>query len=103
MNVVLNQDKLNGTNKKGTTVFNWRGQFNLDFVQYILKELAQNNSVVCDPFSGSGTVLYECAKRNIKCVGMDINPSAYYMSKFFSYANICEDDRNNLVISVKKI
>lgn len=102
MDIILSQDKLNGTNKRGITIFNWRGQFNSNFVAYILKKFAHDNSVVCDPFSGSGTVLYECAKRNISCVGMDINPSAYYMSKFFSYANICQSDRENLIECIKK-
>lgn len=100
MGTDLNQIKLNGSSKKGMSIFNWRGQFNLEFVEYILGNFTINTSVVCDPFSGSGTVLYECAKRNITCIGMDVNPAAYYMSKFFSYANKSKNDREKLIRNV---
>lgn len=41
--------------------------------QYFLKKYADNNSVVLDPFCGSGTTLLECNSAGIKSVGIDIN------------------------------
>lgn len=51
----LIQDKLDVKNKTRANLFNWRGQFTPQFVDYILENFAQNDDVVVDPFSGSGT------------------------------------------------
>lgn len=42
---------------------------------------AKEGCVIADPFSGSGTVLLESAKRGYSCIGLDINPSAYYVCR----------------------
>lgn len=43
---------------------------------------------VLDPFSGSGTVLQESARLDLKATGIEINPAAYAMSKFFTFCNL---------------
>ncbi len=98
----LIQDKLDVKNKTRANLFNWRGQFTPQFVDYILENFAANGAVVAEPFSGSGTVLLECARRNLSCYGYEINPAAYAMSKFFTICNILPQARLELISSFKK-
>lgn len=79
--------------KKRTSVFNWRGQFTPQFVDYLLEYFAKPGDIIVDPFSGSGTVLLESSRKEMTCYGLEINPSAYTMSKFFSLANVNPDER----------
>ncbi len=91
----LAQDKLDVVSKKRSNLFNWRGQFTPEFVEYILKTFVQQGQFVLDPFSGSGTVLHEAARLNIKATGIEINPAAYAMSKFFTFCNMQYSDRQD--------
>lgn len=87
----LLQEKLDVTLKKRSNLFNWRGQFTPEFVEYMINEFTQKGDLIIDPFSGSGTTLQEAILRDRAAEGFEINPSAYSMSKFFSFAN---DDTN---------
>ena len=55
--MILEQERLDATAKKRSNIFNWRGQFTPEFVEYILQTFAKPNDHILDPFSGSGTVL----------------------------------------------
>lgn len=89
----LSQDKLNVTAKKRSNLFNWRGQFTPEFVEYILQSFTKLGDFVLDPFSGSGTVLQEAARIDLRATGIEINPAAYAMSKFFTFCNLSFKDR----------
>lgn len=89
----LAQDKLNVVIKKRSNLFNWRGQFTPEFVEYILQTFTKQGNFVLDPFSGSGTVLQEAARLDLKATGIEINPAAYAMSKFFTFCNLPFADR----------
>ena len=89
----LNQQKLDVKEKNSSNFFNWRGQFTPQFVEYLLNNFSKKGTRVLDPFSGSGTVLYESAKKDYECYGYEINPAAYAMSKFFTLSNIPLVDR----------
>ena len=91
------QERLDVKTKKRSNLFNWRGQFTPEFVEYLLEMFAAPGSNVLDPFSGSGTVLQECARMNLPACGFEINPSAYAMSRFFSFCNISLNDRLEFV------
>jgi len=93
--MILEQEKLDVTIKKRSNLFNWRGQFTPEFVEYILTSFANEGDHIFDPFSGSGTVLQESARLGFKATGFEINPSAYAMTKFFSFCNLSIGDRNN--------
>lgn len=95
----LIQGRLDVRNKTRANLFNWRGQFTPQFVDYVLETFARNGNVVVDPFSGSGTVLLECARRELACYGYEINPAAYAMSNFFSFCNIVHDVRTEVASS----
>jgi len=93
--MILEQDKLDVITKKRSNLFNWRGQFTPEFVEYILTSFACEGDTIFDPFSGSGTVLQESARLGFGATGFEINPSAYAMSKFFSFCNFSNGDRND--------
>jgi DNA modification methylase len=88
----LLQDRLDVTQKRRSNLFNWRGQFTPEFVEYMLDEFTNKEDFIIDPFSGSGTVLQEALLKERAVQGFEINPSAYAMSKFFTFAN---DDLNS--------
>ncbi len=91
--MILEQEKLDVTSKKRSNIFNWRGQFTSEFIEYILQTFAKQGDFVCDPFSGSGTVLLESSRQNIQATGFEINPAAYAMSKFFTFCNLTKSER----------
>jgi DNA modification methylase len=93
----LIQDKLNASQKKRSNLFNWRGQFTPEFVEYLLRNFTKKEDFVVDPFSGSGTVLQESARKDLSAEGFDINPSAYIMSKFFTFSNLDINQRWELL------
>ena len=99
---VLLQDKLNVTQKSRSNIFNWRGQFTPEFVEYILKSYTKEGDLVIDPFSGSGTVLQEAANLKLAAIGFEINPAAYAMSKFFSFCNFSLSERWELISSFER-
>lgn len=91
----LSQDKLDVLTKKRSNLFNWRGQFTPEFVEYILQTFTKKGDFVLDPFSGSGTVLQEAARLDLKATGIEINPAAYAMSKFFTFCCLPCQDRHD--------
>ena len=52
---VLDQQRLDVTNKTRSNIFGWRGQFTPEFVEYLLDETETGTGLVVDPFCGSGT------------------------------------------------
>ncbi len=94
---ILNKERLNVTNKQRSNLFNWRGQFTPELVEYLLNEFAKPGDVIIDPFSGSGTVLQESLKKDLNVYGFEINPAAYAMSKFFILANV-EPSQRRIVL-----
>lgn len=100
MNLI--QDKLDVNTKKRANLFNWRGQFTPEFVEYIIETFnCTSDSVVLDPFAGSGTVLIESALKGISSVGFEINPAAFQMANFYKYTSLDLKDRQNLVMSIE--
>ena len=55
----LSQEKLDVINKTRSNIFDWRGQFTPELIEYLLSVFSKPGDVVADPFSGSGTVLLE--------------------------------------------
>lgn len=93
---MLSQDRLNVTEKTRSNVFNWRGQFTPELVEYILDTFACSTDTTFDPFCGSGTVLLESARCNISSVGFEINPAAYAMARFITLARLPQQEREDL-------
>jgi len=85
---ILLQEKLDVTQKTRANIFNWRGQFTPQLIEYLLSSYSKSGDVIADPFAGSGTVLLESIRKDVSCFGIEINPAAYAMSKFYSIANL---------------
>jgi DNA modification methylase len=96
MFVDLESACLNVENKTRSNLFGWRGQFTPQFVDYLLETYARLGQVVLDPFCGSGTVLQEAISRRLMAVGLEINPAAYAMAKFFSLSALSASARKDL-------
>ena len=92
--MILDQEKLDVTTKIKSNLFNWRGQFTPQFVEYILQIFTKPGDQILDPFSGSGTVLQESARLKRAAIGFEINPSAYAMSRFFAFCNMSFAERD---------
>jgi SAM-dependent methyltransferase len=99
----LESARLNVENKTRSNLFSWRGQFTPQFVDYLLESYTCPGQVVLDPFCGSGTVLQEAASRHLMAVGLEINPAAYAMAKFFSLAALSVDARKSLAKKVSTL
>lgn len=100
-NLALDQDRLNVKTKSRSNIFNWRGQFTPQFIEYLLSSFAKTGDIIIDPFSGSGTVLHECVLRGLSCYGYEINPAAYAMSKFFTLANLSIEERKRILFELE--
>lgn len=100
---VINQCLLDITDKKRSNLFTWNGQFSPQFVEALIDNFAAKEFVVADPFLGSGTVLYECARKGIAASGVELNPSAYYMAKVYEFCNIILSERYSIIESLDTI
>lgn len=98
--MILSQEKLNVIEKKRSNIFNWRGQFTPELVEYLLDSFALASDMTLDPFCGSGTVLLESARRNLHSTGLEINPAAYAMARFITLSNLSVSERKELALSV---
>ncbi|UBZ05491.1 site-specific DNA-methyltransferase [Salegentibacter mishustinae] len=99
--MILDQEKLDVKTKKRANLFNWRGQFTPEFVEYILQSTnLKPGAFIADPFTGSGTVLIESAVLSYNSVGFEINPAAYQMAKFYEYSKLNLNERQDLLFSV---
>lgn len=56
---LIPQTNLNIVEKIRSNPFVWRGQFSPQLIEVLLKAYCLPNSIILDPFAGSGTVLIE--------------------------------------------
>ena len=81
------QEKLDIIEKNRANLFAWRGQFSPQLIETILSFYCPSNSVILDPFVGSGTVLLEASYLSLEAYGFEINPAAYIMSHTYEFIN----------------
>ena len=94
------QGKLNIDNRTRTNLFAWSGQFSPQFVEAILERYTQKNFLVVDPFLGSGTVLVECARRDLRAHGTVLNVSAYALAMTYELCNVPLNVREEVLTKV---
>lgn len=99
---LLEQSKLDVCHKTRANLFNWRGQFTPELIEYLLDCYISPGDVVADPFAGSGTVLLESARRQLDAHGFEINPAAYAMSKFYGLCTLDRRVRTELLESFER-
>jgi DNA modification methylase len=95
------QERLDLANKFRTSLFPWRGQFSPELVEILLDRYSQSGDMVLDPFVGSGTTLLESVRKNLRCCGVEINPSAVEMARTAQFANVTLADRKALIRDVE--
>lgn len=91
------QENLDLANKFRTSLFPWRGQFSPELVELFLKQYCQDASVILDPFAGSGTTLFEAARKGLTCYAAEINPSAIEMARSIHFVNLPLADRKSVI------
>lgn len=94
------QSLLDIDQKTRTSVLPWRGQFSPQLVEYFIRKNAPRSGVILDPFSGSGTVLYEAAALGHQAIARDINPAAIALAKASSICAVPKQRRNIILEDV---
>lgn len=97
----ISQEILNVENRNRTSNFAWKGQFSPQFIEAMLRHYGKGKQRVLDPFSGSGTVLYEASLIGMEAVGVELNPSAYYMSKFYELGNLTKLEQDKIILEIQ--
>ncbi len=92
-NTSINRSVLDVSERSRKSIFRWSGQFPPELVRALLDRYAAPESVILDPFAGSGTVLFESAAKHLSCFGADINPAAVELSKTVLFCNVKVKDR----------
>jgi DNA modification methylase len=91
------QHRLDIRSRERTSRYPWRGQFSPELVDLFLDTYADEFSVVLDPFSGSGTTLFESVGRGLECSGAEINPAAVQLSRMATFANLDARARTEVI------
>ncbi|WP_448138034.1 DNA methyltransferase [Sphingobacterium siyangense] len=97
----LLEEKVNVSKKLRSNFFNWRGQFTPEFIDYLIGEFSGKSYTIADPFAGSGTVLYEGLIKSHKVIGFELNPSAFYISSFYTLTKLSLEERKRLVQKIR--
>ena len=92
----LPEKVINVENKSRSNLYTWRGQFTPELIENLLKSYCPIEATVLDPFCGSGTVLYESGKQGLPAYGVEVNPSAYILSKTYEFINTDKNEREEI-------
>ncbi|MGB3264683.1 MAG: DNA methyltransferase [Microcoleus sp.] len=93
----ISQELLDIENKQRTNPLPWKGQFSPQFVEILINKYANQNSVIFDPFLGSGTVLYEAGRFGIEAYGTEINPAALILANIYKFINLLPTQREKYI------
>ncbi|MEA5523010.1 class I SAM-dependent methyltransferase [Limnoraphis robusta] len=96
------QTNLNIVEKIRSNPFVWRGQFSPQLIEVLLKAYCLPNSIILDPFAGSGTVLLEAGHLGLEAYGFEINPAAFILSRTYELIN-CPQKKEVIKIVREKI
>lgn len=97
------QSDLDIENRVRTNLFAWNGQFSPQFVEALLNKYAVAGDTVIDPFLGSGTTIYECARKGLAAIGVELNASAYHISKIYELCNLSCAERLEIIDQIDKL
>ena len=89
----IHQSDLNIVNKYRSNPLRWKGQFSPQLVQVLLNNYSNLDSIVFDPFVGSGTVLLESGMVGLTASGTEINPAAGMLAQTYRFINVPVDLR----------
>ena len=97
------QALLNIEKKERSNPFPWNGQFSPQFVQALLQKYSTRDSLIFDPFAGSGTVLYEAGRENLQAIGSELNPAAYIMARTYRFINVEHQKRKPYIEEIDDV
>ncbi|GBE91183.1 site-specific DNA methyltransferase [Nostoc cycadae WK-1] len=100
---IIKQEDLDLDSKTRTSFFSWRGQFSPQLVEVLLNAYAHTDSVILDPFAGSGTTLFESARKKLACYAAEINPSAVEMANTAHFTNLSSLQRSEKLQQAQEI
>ena len=89
----ISQASLNIEDKYRSNPFTWSGQFSPQLIQVLLSQYTTSDSVILDPFLGSGTVLLEAGRVGLTAFGTEINPAATTLAKTYHFINVPTEER----------
>ena len=96
------QAKLDISERVRTNPLPWKGQFSPQLVEALLTAYAPNNSVIFDPFVGSGTSLVEAARLKLSSSGGEINPAAVILSRVYQLINLDASERATVLDQLRE-
>lgn len=100
--VPLSSKVLNIEDKNRSNILTWRGQFSPQLVESLLAAYCSKGAAVLDPFSGSGTVIFEAAYFGASIsYGVELNPSAWILSRIYQLTNLSHQEKELIENSVR--
>lgn len=94
---------VNISDKNRSNLLTWRGQFSPQLIEALISNYAKKNDVVLDPFTGSGTVLLECAYSGLQCYGIELNPAAFGLASLYKLINLDIVKREKSIFIIDKL
>ncbi|HEU5352427.1 MAG TPA: hypothetical protein VFU55_12600 [Terracidiphilus sp.] len=80
-----------------TNPFPWRGQFSPGLIDVFLSTYGSRGMVVFDPFAGVGTTLFEAGRKQLACLGTEVNPAAVAMAETIGAVALDVQRRRTLI------
>ena len=93
----LPQELLDIEDKQRSNPLPWKGQFSPQLIEALLTTYAGKDSIIFDPFLGSGTILYEAGRFGLEAYGTEINPAAFILSDVYKFLNVPMEEREKLL------
>jgi hypothetical protein len=90
---IIPQKFLDIDDKERSNFLPWKGQFSPQLIESLLNYFSKKDSVIFDPFLGSGTVLHEAGRLGLPAFGTEINPAAIILARVYLFVNIPKDQR----------
>lgn len=99
----IDQSELNIANKYRSNPLRWNGQFSPQLVEVLLKKYSRKDSVVLDPFVGSGTTLLEAGIMGLEAIGLEVNPAAKILAQTYEMINIPREQRRIIINEITNV
>ncbi|HHP0465036.1 TPA: DNA methyltransferase [Vibrio harveyi] len=103
LNESLPESIVNIDEKERSNLFTWRGQFSPQLVESLITNYGRSDSVVYDPFLGSGTILHEASLQGLSAFGCEINPAALAFAKVYELSTDDVELNRQALIYIEKL